>query len=95
MKTEELLKKVVEVYGKDAQLDMLVEECSELIKAVMKLKRKSGDDEDKIFNVCDEIADVYILLAQMRNIFPESVIEDRMAFKLLRLEDRLKKRSVI
>ena len=34
-----LYEAVVETYGRDAQFDMVIEECSELIKAVLKLRR--------------------------------------------------------
>jgi len=30
---------MVDEYGRDAQLDMVIEECSELIKAILKLRR--------------------------------------------------------
>ena len=49
--------RIMDHYGEDRQLEKLVEECAELIKAVM--KSKTIDD-----NVVEEMADVKNLLEQ-------------------------------
>ena len=66
-----LLQKIADTYGYESQREMLVEECSELIQAVQKLKRvdNSGDAEriDKATSAyLEEMADVSIMLEQMR-----------------------------
>ena len=56
----EIQKKQIKImvhYGEDQQLEKLVEECAELIKAIM--KSKTIDD-----NVVEEMADVKNLLQQ-------------------------------
>jgi NTP pyrophosphatase (non-canonical NTP hydrolase) len=67
--------KAIAKWGEDVQLDVLVEECSELIKAVMKYKRliatgetmtNGGKLETARMNVAEEAADVSIMLEQLR-----------------------------
>jgi NTP pyrophosphatase (non-canonical NTP hydrolase) len=58
-------KEILERYGKEKQLDMVAEECSELIQAVMKNKR----GRDNRANVLEEIADVELMIEQLNVIF--------------------------
>ncbi len=58
----ELLKKVVECFGEDAQENMCIEECAELIQAINKKHRH------KPHNIPEEIADVEITLEQLKII---------------------------
>jgi NTP pyrophosphatase (non-canonical NTP hydrolase) len=60
--------KAVEKWGKEAQLNMIVEECGELITAIEHWKRGRGNGE-----LLQEWADVEIMLSQLPYIFPESV----------------------
>ena len=57
---DERLKQIADHYGLDAQLNMLQEECAELIQAVSKYKRTG-----KFENLDEEITDVKILLKQI------------------------------
>ena len=52
-------------WGLDAQCDQTVEECAELIVALQKYSKRSPKTAT-IEEVIDEIADVEIMLAQMR-----------------------------
>ena len=52
-------------WGLNAQLAVTVEECAELIVALQKYINRSSNAEATA-NVLDEIADVEIMLAQMR-----------------------------
>lgn len=58
---KEVWKKAIEIYGKEKQLDMLIEEMSELTKEICKLKR--GKDNHN--QIVEEMADVYIMLEQL------------------------------
>jgi NTP pyrophosphatase (non-canonical NTP hydrolase) len=79
--------KALKAYGVPAQLDMMVEESSELIKAVCKLKR----DPSLMESFIDEMADVYIMLRQMELAYGiELEVEKHVCDKLNRLDDRLK-----
>lgn len=65
MNENEIYKKVVEEYGKDAQLKMAIEEMAELTQAIC----KSFRGKDNVDNIIEEIADVEIMLAQLKIIF--------------------------
>ncbi|MBY6977111.1 hypothetical protein FDE76_15510 [Clostridium botulinum] len=71
-------------YGEYGQLDVVIEEMAELTQAISKFKR------GKIHNVEEEVADVEIMLEQMRLIFDSNKIEGIKREKILRLEQRLK-----
>lgn len=83
-----ILQSAIDAYGVDLQMDMMVEECSELIQAICKYKR--GRD-DAAANICEEIADVQIVLDQMKLVFDNTAIFQAEEYKLTRLRDRVKK----
>ena len=56
---DDRLKTIADHYGIDSQLNILQEELSELIQAVSKYRRYGSPD------IVEEIADVYIMLAQV------------------------------
>jgi hypothetical protein len=62
---KELLKKALDTWGKDSQLDMVEEECAELIVAIKHRKRGKNTDEQ----VIEECVDVELMMEQMRLIF--------------------------
>lgn len=76
------------VYGPDAQLDMLQEECAELIAIVNRWRRRRCDRED----VAQECADVEIMLMQMRVYLGDEVVDAAKREKLARLDERLAER---
>lgn len=83
-----VLKRAIETYGKDMQLNVAIEELSELIKEICKNKR-GADNRD---NIIEEIADCYIMLAQLEIIFNIDSTETYAEFnkKMKRLEERLR-----
>lgn len=86
----ETLKRAIEAYGKDMQLNVAVEEFSELIKEICKNKR--GRDNRQ--NILEEMADCYIMLEQLTIIFdikPEET-SNEIRKKITRLENRLAER---
>ena len=89
-----ILEDAVKTWGKAAQQDMLLEEMSELAKAVLKLRRV----KDKIMLPCaissirSEMADVQIMLDQMKVIFGD--IADVEEEKLKRLLEQLEETRV-
>lgn len=84
-----ILKKAIETYGAEAQLNVAIEELSELIKEICKYKRGADNKEA----IIEEMADCYIMLKQMQMIFGlgSTVIVDAMRKKIDRLEKRLDK----
>ena len=72
----EILKGAIDTFGIDAQIDMAIEEMSELTKALCKYKRSVKKYKclrthplGVFDNVREEIADVEIMLEQMRIVF--------------------------
>ena len=85
-----LLDRAITTYGAPAQMDMAVEEMAELTKALCKVKRVSCAAEAKaaLENAVEEMADVQIMLDQLRIIFGRSTAEAE-EYKLERLKKRL------
>jgi NTP pyrophosphatase (non-canonical NTP hydrolase) len=74
-------------------MEMMVEECAELIQAFQKFKRVDPKNEllteGAIEHICEEIADVEILIGQMRAIFGDKRIDFHSNHKMERLEMRI------
>ena len=85
------LERAIEYYGKDMQLNVAIEEFSELIKEICKHKRGA----DNLDNIIEEMADCYLMLSQLRIIFGIKVadISKIKLEKLERLEKRLDERE--
>ena len=85
----DIMLRAIHRYGEAAQIDMAVEEMAELTKALCKVKRATpGATTAAIANVIEEIADVQIMLDQLRLIFARStdeVEEDKLRRLLGRL----------
>lgn len=103
-KRDTVLKRCICEYGAPAQVDMCIEEMSELTKALLKYRRKSAlakgenvNSTSEIINlnkaredIIDELADVKIMCRQMELLFQvEDVVERRMDFKINRQISRL------
>ena len=82
-----IFEQAIEAYGKDMQLNVAVEELSELIKEICKSIRGS-DNRD---NIIEEMADCYIMLEQLEIIFDLKPAEMLVAIdhKLARLKNRI------
>lgn len=89
--SENILEMAIDTYGSFCQQDKLLEEMSELTKAILKLRYCTKPYELQILQdaVNEEIADVEIMLWQMKIIFNNS--EDVELMKIKKLE-RLKRR---
>lgn len=82
----EKCKKIVDHYGVEHQLDILVEEMGELLQAIGKLKRYNARD-----NFIEELSDVSIMLVQMFESLSETEKEKfikTMIFKVNRQLNR-------
>ncbi len=80
---EKLYRKAIGNYGEAAQQIVAMEECSELIQAISKKLR------GRETNVEEEIADVEIMVEQMRLMSDSSLVDKIKEEKLQRLEQRL------
>lgn len=91
---ERILKHAIQHYGKDRQIDKAVEELSELTKALLKYRYASEGYETSILrdSVAEEIADVGIMLRQLRMIFGfDTLILSYEGKKIERLNRRMRK----
>lgn len=82
---DELYKKAIDRYGKTPQVNMVFEECGELITSIARLIRGRDADDD----VITELADVSIMIEQMALIFGKEKFLKEKENKLLRLKNRL------
>ena len=91
---KELTEQCVVHWGTDAQLEMVVEECAELILAIKHMNRNSKDSGWG--EVVGEMVDVEIMLAQLSHmaaefigISYEALVEELQNEKHRRLYDRI------
>lgn len=74
-------------YGKESQIMMAVEEMAELTKELAKAFRPDGTTREKL---TDEIADVTIMMEQLRLVFDMNAeVQDRIDYKVQRLAQRV------
>lgn len=82
-KQSSVYERAVNLWGTPSQLALAVEECSELIKEISKWGRtNNGSDE---YKVADEIADVEIMMEQLRYIVGREKVDAAKKRKLERL----------
>lgn len=86
--SESLMDKAIQKWGKTAQILVLLEEMSELQKELLKNINRGKENLDAVI---DEIADVEIMLEQVKYIYHiEKAVQNRVPIKLERVERRLK-----
>lgn len=108
---EEMEKKCLEIarfYGFDAQTNQLIEECAELIQAINKYKRQflrgqpvreSSDGKTPRDMIVEEIADVEVMLCQIKQMFGiteleiEDVAERKIERTMMRMEESNERRE--
>ena len=89
LEAKKILEKALDTYGSQAQITMVFEEMSELRKELCKYLRGKNDSET-IEHVAEEIADVEIMLEQMKLLFGiDDDVADYREEKILRLKWRL------
>jgi len=64
-KDTEVLNQAIEAFGNDSQIGMCIEECGELIAALNRYNR----GRIRIKDVAGELADVCIMIEQMKLVF--------------------------
>lgn len=82
----EVFQAALDTWGADAQILMAFEEMSELQKALCKMERCQGRVQD----IAEEIADVEIMLEQMKLLFRcGGMVMDERRLKINRLKRRI------
>ena len=90
--TEQEMKKYllffINTYGTKLQQDISIEEMAELQKAILKHRRNPTEETRK--DIIDEIADVQIMLEQLKIIFYcDKEVKERIKYKLERQKERI------
>ena len=98
---ESSIKEIANHYGLEKQLDQTVEECSELIQAMMRWKRGYNPDVlGLIYHVAEEVADVWIMLNQLTelddDIFEAAIedIDDKLERQLERIKENRENKKI-
>ena len=87
----DVFKDAIEVFGEDAQILMVFEEMAELQKELCKWMR-NGNSVELTHNIAEEIADVEIMLDQMKLIFDcVGLSQGYRREKVARLSGRIEK----
>lgn len=75
----------LKTWGKDSQFKMAFGECGEFVALCGRQAQGRATDEDFI----SEIADVMIMMAQMRELFGREKVDAMIDFKIDRLKQKL------
>ena len=79
---------IINTYGTNVQQDIAIEELSELQKAILKHRRFTDKETEK--GIIDEIADVSIMLEQLKIIYSCSrEVEEQIDYKIERQIKRI------
>ena len=90
--TGKLYWSAIKTFGVDLQLAVAIEEMAELTKAIVKIRRVADDygkTQAARENLLEEIADVDIMIEQMKIMWGPKRVEEYRRKKLERLERRL------
>lgn len=91
--SETKIKEIMNHYGFESQIEIFIEECSEAIQAVQKMKRAKESTEyaECCENFIEEVTDVIITAEQMKRFIGaeavELVIENKINRQLKRIEE--------
>lgn len=75
----------IDVWGEVLQVDVAIEELSELTTELAREQRGTGDEEE----IVDELADVVIMCEQLAIIYGEEELRRRRDEKVERLRERI------
>ena len=97
MEYRKLKQRIINHYGENHQLAKTVEELTELIHVIA--RRQQSGEWDKL-TLYEELADVYVMLDQLKLIFTKEeavslhdfnrILQDEIRVKLKRTEQRMK-----
>lgn len=88
------LEKILDHYGIESQIDKLVEEAAELIVECEKAKRDLPRGEYDLDKLVDEIADVEVVLWQLKYFYKLFVrVGHRTQYKIERTIERMSRKK--
>jgi NTP pyrophosphatase (non-canonical NTP hydrolase) len=82
---EQTLDDALELWGESLQIDVAVEELSELTTELARMQRGTGDPDA----VVEELADCEIILDQLAKIYGTEDVNAEIRRKMDRLRDRI------
>lgn len=92
-----IIQRAIDTYGKTRQHDKVLEEMHELGDAILHARYVDDDDhgaqQRAISSVIEEIADVEIMIDQMKIMYGERYVNAVREQKLVRLEGRMNEQS--
>lgn len=92
-----VIDRAIRTFGRDFQMDRLIEEMAELTQAICKFRRVGTDLEweslDYTSKLIEECADVCITLEQLKQMIGEDDVNQEIYRKTIRLEERLNEYS--
>lgn len=78
---QDVIQGMIDKYGEDSQIDVAIEEMSELIKELIKYKRSKIHAREKAAasreHVVEELGDVFFMMEYLKTIFAISDAEIR------------------
>lgn len=84
---DDIYKKAITKWGDVAQINMVYEECGELVTALARYMRGRATEDE----VITEVADVSIMAEQLAVLFGKEKFNEEKERKLKRLKERLEK----
>ena len=93
MRRSEIYKQAMDLWGCAVQIDIALEEMNELSIAILKFRRNPEQLAIKKEAIEQEIADVEIMMEQLRMIFDTKTISKIKTRKLRRLQKRIEMES--
>ena len=89
-KYADVLCAAIDTYGREAQTDVCIEECSELKFRRLQIEERLTAKGMKVLeNIQEEIADVQIMLWQMEMLYGYGCAEGEIEEKIDRLKERI------
>lgn len=88
MEIMDIYKKALNIWGKEAQINVAIEEFAELIVELSKYKRRINGTS--FIDISKEMADAEIMLEQLKIVFSnQEIVKQEKIKKLERLESSL------
>lgn len=89
---QDILRKNIDLNGASTEVDVAIEEMSELTKELCKHRR----GQRNILHIAEEIADVEIMLEQLKMIFKCSdLVAEQEDIKIQRIQDGLSAAGIV
>lgn len=85
---KEILQKAIDKWGRDTQINKIQEEALELALVLNQRNCPTKDIDLMESNLYDELADMKIMMAQAEILFDAGRIDERVQFKLERLQSK-------